>query len=274
MTRIGRLEPVTLTPLGVIRTPFPDKASAPRQPAAAKGARGRIELFADARLEHALQDLSSFGFIWLIFHFHLSRSFRGKVLPPRSLTRRGVFATRAPHRPNPIGMSLVRLERIEAPCLDVLDVDMIDETPLLDIKPYLPYADVAPDATHGWLDDRSPEAAHGDPKPAFDVSFSPRAAAQIAFLRDRCGVDLASRIRTTLALGPSPHPYRRIRRDGDGFRLSVQDWRVRFLVSGTRVWVEKVLSGYRPSQLFSDPTLAVHRLYAESFGSDGERTGG
>jgi len=155
MTRTGRLEPVTLTPIGVIRTPFPDKASAPRQPAAAKGARGRIELFTDARLEHALQDLSSFEFIWLIFHFHLSRCFRGKVLPPRSLTRRGVFATRAPHRPNPIGMSLVRLKRIEAPCLDVLDVDMIDETPLLDIKPYLPYADVAPDRlTVGSTTDR------------------------------------------------------------------------------------------------------------------------
>lgn len=281
MTR-RRPEPIEFTPIGVARTPFPDKASAPRQPAAARGVRGRIELFPDGRFEHALMDLASFEYVWVLFHFHLSRGWRAKVLPPRSLERRGVFATRAPHRPNAIGMSLVRLERIDGACLDVVDVDMVDGTPVLDIKPYLPYADARAEAEHGWLDEREAEArataapggAADDPKPAFDVQFLPRAAEQIAFLRDRCGVDLAPRIRTALALGPSPHPYRRIKKDGDGYRLAVQDWRVRFVVSGVEVRVEKVLSGYRPSQVFTDPALDVHRIYTQTFGADGERDRG
>lgn len=259
--------PVSLTPIGVIRTPFPDKASAPRQPAAAKGSKGRIELYPDGRYEHALADLESFEYIWALFLFHKSRGWRAKVLPPRSAARRGVFATRAPHRPNPIGMSLLRLERIDGRVLHVVDVDMIDGTPLLDVKPYLPYADSAEGAEHGWLE------APTDPARNFDVSFSARAESQIAFLRDRCGVDIGARIRTALALGPSPHPYRRIKKDGDGFRLAVQEWRVRFTVDDKAVMVEKVTSGYRPSQLFTDPKLRAHREYAERFGADGEREG-
>lgn len=268
MKRSPKPEPVSLTPIGVIRTPFPDKASAPRQPAAARGAKGRLELFPDGRYEHALADLESFRHVWVLFLFHKSRGWRAKVLPPRSTARRGVFATRAPYRPNPIGMSLLRLERIDGTVLHVLDVDMIDETPLLDIKPYLPYADSADRAEHGWLDEARSNA---DPAGSFDVKFSPRAVAQLAFLRDRCGVDLEARIRTALALGPSPHPYRRIRKDGDGFRLAVQEWRVRFVVEGKAVLVEKVASGYRPSQVFTDPALEAHREYAEAFGADGER---
>lgn len=262
-------EPISLTPIGVIRTPFPDKASAPRQPAAAKGAKGRIELYPDGRNEHALADLGSFKHIWILFLFHKSRGWRAKVLPPRSAERRGVFATRAPYRPNPIGMSLVRLDRIDGNVLHVLDVDMIDDTPLLDIKPYLPYADSAETAEHGWLD--GPARSPADPAGSFEVSFSPIAIVQLAFLRDRFGLDFETRIRTALALGPSPHPYRRIRKDGDGFRLAVQEWRVRFVVTGKTILVQKVMSGYKPRQVFTDPALADHRTYAEKFGTDGER---
>src|SRR6185295_10704904 len=81
-----------------------------------------------------------------------------KVLPPRSVTgRKGVFATRSPHRPNPIGLSVVRLERIEGLTLHILDSDMLDGTPVLDIKPYVAYTDSHPDAGNGWLDDAEPE---------------------------------------------------------------------------------------------------------------------
>jgi tRNA-Thr(GGU) m(6)t(6)A37 methyltransferase TsaA len=269
MTRRAEPVPASFTPIGVIRTPFPDKASAPRQPAAATGTKGRIELYPDGRYEHALADLESFRYIWALFLFHKSRGWRAKVLPPRSAARRGVFATRAPYRPNPIGMSLLRLERIEGTVLHVADVDMVDETPLLDIKPYLPYADSAAATEHGWLDEQA--RGNEDPAGSFEVSFSPRAVQQIAFLHDRCGVDIESRVRTALALGPSPHPYRRIRKDGEGFRLAVQEWRVRFVVTGKAVIVEKVTSGYRPSQVFTDPKLSAHRVYAERFGTDGER---
>jgi tRNA-Thr(GGU) m(6)t(6)A37 methyltransferase TsaA len=273
---------LTVTPIGLIHTPFPDRASAPRQPPASSGTPGTIELFPDGRYEHALEDLGTFRLIWVLFWFHLNDGWKAKVLPPRSTDRRGVFATRSPYRPNPIGMSVLRLERIRGLTLDVLDVDMIDGTPLLDIKPYLPYADAIPGADHGWLDGGGGVAGEGvperprDPRQVHDVRFSAAASVQLAFLRDRFGIDLSRRIEDVLALGPSPHPYRRIRQDGRAFQLAVREWRVRFHVDGSNVLVQCVQSGYRPSVLFSseDPVLDPHRQYVEAFGVDGDRDPG
>jgi tRNA-Thr(GGU) m(6)t(6)A37 methyltransferase TsaA len=270
---------LSVTPIGVLRTPFEDRASAPRQPAAARGVKGTLELHPDGRFEHALHDLETFRHIWVLFWFHLNDGWRSKVLPPRSEKRRGVFATRSPYRPNPLGMSVLRLERIDGLTLHVLDVDMIDQTPVLDIKPYLPYTDAIADADHGWLDAdvdaggraETPRAGPFDPRAAFAVHFSVEASAQLAFLRDRHALDLSSRIAEVLTLGPSPHPYRRIKKDGDAFVLALREWRARFRVDGETVTVERVLSGYRPSVLFSseDPALGAHREYVAEFGADG-----
>ena len=116
---------------------------------------------------------------------------RPKVLPPRSAgRRRGVFSTRSPHRPNPIGLSVVRLDEVRGLTLHVRDVDMIDGTPVLDLKPYVPYADAFPDARTGWLEPlagrrRGREPAAVDPEPGFAVTWSPLAAEQAAWLRAR-----------------------------------------------------------------------------------------
>src|SRR5262252_9269161 len=96
-------------PIGVLSTPFREKMSAPRQAALARGVEGTIELL--PMYEHALADLAGIERIWVLFWFHLADGWRAKVLPPRSTRRRGLFATRAPHRPNPIGLSAVRLVR-------------------------------------------------------------------------------------------------------------------------------------------------------------------
>jgi len=242
---------------------------------------GTVELYPDGRFEHALHDLESFSHVWVLFWFHLNEGWRAKVLPPRSEKRRGVFATRSPYRPNPLGMSVLRLSRIDGLTLHVLDVDLVDGTPVLDIKPYLPYTDAVSGASHGWLSpDESekpaqPREAAFDPRGEFAVHFSPDALAQLSFLRDGHGLDLAPRIAEVLALGPSPHPYRRIKKDGDGFVLAVREWRARFRAEGTTLTVERLLSGYRPSVLFAsdDPALAVHREYTTRFGADGSRAG-
>lgn len=269
--------PLSLTPIGVLRTPFLDRASAPRQPPAARGVKGTLDLYPDGRFEHALHDLDAFTHIWVVFWFHLNDSWRAKVLPPRSSRRRGVFATRSPYRPNPIGMSALRLERIDGLTLHVQDVDMVDQTPVLDIKPYLPYTDAVANADHGWLETETEPTGVMDPDPrrAFSVHFSDGASEQLAFLRDRHAIDLSGRIADVLALGPSPHPYRRIKKDGDGFILAVREWRASFQVRGETVTVERILSGYRPSELFSseDPALTPHRDYVTEFGTDGTRRG-
>jgi tRNA-Thr(GGU) m(6)t(6)A37 methyltransferase TsaA len=267
---------LVLRPIGVARTPFTERAAAPRQPYAAAGAPGTIELLSGRRFEDALEDLGCWDRIWVLFWFHLNEGWRPKVLPPRSKKRRGLFATRSPHRPNPIGMSVLRLERIEGLVLHVRDVDLVDGTPILDLKPYVPYADAHPDASPGWVESlevpaidapaRGPAAK--DPEPGYAVAWSDRATAELAFLGD-AGVELAERIAKALTLGPQPHAYRRIRRVDGGLELAVKDWRVRFRADGRTLFVERLATGYRTRELAEGtaPGLALHRSFAARFGS-------
>jgi tRNA-Thr(GGU) m(6)t(6)A37 methyltransferase TsaA len=256
MTDPRRLE---LTPIGVVRSPFKEKMQAPRQPNTPQAAPGSVELFGGRDFEHAIEDLETFRYIWLIFWFDQSEGWRPKVLPPRSDKRRGVFATRAPHRPNPLGMSLVELTGIDGLVLSVDGLDLLDGTPLLDIKPYIPYADSRPDADHGWLEG-SP-----DPKRAFAVELSDQARAQLTLLRG-FGVELEAPIRQVLELGPEPHPYRRIRKTDDGGCLALKEFRVSFTsdISNQLLVVTDIATGYRPKQLATgtDPALEAHRALA------------
>lgn len=255
---------LTLTPIGYLRTAWASKVEAPRQPAVATDATGIIELLPGMNLEHAIEDLAGWERIWVIFWFHHNRGWRPKVLPPRTTSgRKGVLGTRAPHRPNPLGLSALRLERIDGLNLHVRDVDLLDGTPVLDIKPYVPYADAFPESGSGWL--------AADPRPAWEVTFGERAATQLDWLAPRTALPLRERIVATLMLGPQPHPYRRIRRGRDGrLTLAVQDWRVDFRVDGEHIDVLEVRSGYQPAQLLKsarDPEdpLRVHREYIARF---------
>lgn len=141
---------IIFTPIGTILTPFQEPRGTPIQPRAARGVAGTVALFPE--FAAGLQDLDGFSHIFLIYHFHLSKAFSLKVKPFLDDEKRGVFATRAPARPNPIGVSLVRLAKVEGDNLQVLDVDMVNGTPLLDIKPFVPEFDVGPQARVGWLE--------------------------------------------------------------------------------------------------------------------------
>ncbi|MCC7330916.1 MAG: tRNA (N6-threonylcarbamoyladenosine(37)-N6)-methyltransferase TrmO [Gammaproteobacteria bacterium] len=253
--------PLVLEPIGVVHAPAASRAEAPRQPGAAPDLPAEIRLYPGRNFEHALEDLAGWDTLWVLFWFHLNRGWRPKVLPPRSTTgRKGVFATRAPHRPNPLGLSAVRLERIEGLRLFIRGGDMLDGTPVLDLKPYVPYTDAHPAAGSGWL----AAAATADPLPAWVVAFDPVAAEQAAWIEARTGLPLRERIVATLALGPQPHPYRRIRRSGGGLLLAVREWRVRFAVEGRAVRVSAIGSGFRPARLAetgAGATPEAHREY-------------
>jgi len=265
-------EQLTLTPIGILHTPFPDRVSTPRQPHAAGGAEGRIELFPGRGLEHAVLDLDEWEYIWVVFWFHLNSNWRPKVLPPRSSgKKRGVLGTRSPHRPNPIGLSLVRLVSIDGLTLHVRDVDMIDGSPVFDIKPYLPYAEARPSARTGWIENLAPAEAEtpADPEPGFEVAWSSEALERLVFIRDELGVDIREPIERTLRLGPQPHPYRRIRIEPDGTRqLAHKDWRAYFGVDGRRVLISTIDTGYREKDLVTsrDPAVEKHRRFVEKFG--------
>jgi len=139
-------------PVGRIRTPHTAQTGAPIQPSCAKDAEGVVEIFPEFR--EALTDLEGFERIWLIFWCDRAKSHRLKVVPHRDVVERGLFATRAPSRPNPIGISAVRLNEVNLSqgTLLVRDVDLLDKTPILDIKPYIPSFDSHPVSKGGWLD--------------------------------------------------------------------------------------------------------------------------
>jgi tRNA (adenine37-N6)-methyltransferase len=258
---------LTLDPIGFLRSPLGTKVQAARQPSAAASAPARIELLPGRNFEHALLDLASWEMIWVIFWFHLNPGWRPKVLPPRSTTgRKGVFATRSPHRPNPIGMSVVRLERVDGLILHIRDADMVDGTPVLDLKPYVAYTDAHPNAGTGWLEDAArsdTRAQPPDPVHAYVVQFEALAAEQVAWIEAHTGLAIHERIQSTLALGPAPHPYRRIRHIGEWMQLSVKEWRVRFAVVEREVRVLEIYSGFRDSQLAADDADESRRQHRD-----------
>lgn len=139
-----------LTPIGVIHSPFTQAAGTPVQPFCAGDAEGWIEVF-DAYAE-ALRDLDGFERVWLLFWCHRASDLKLKVIPYRDTVARGLFATRAPARPNPIGMSTVRLLRVDGNRVHVAELDILDGTPLLDIKPYVSQYDSYPGQRCGWLE--------------------------------------------------------------------------------------------------------------------------
>jgi tRNA-Thr(GGU) m(6)t(6)A37 methyltransferase TsaA len=143
--------------IGVIRTPFADVSGMPIQPPGARGVRGTVEL--DSRYQEGLKDLDGFSHIVLLYHFHHSHGYALSVKPFLDDHEHGLFATRAPRRPNPIGLSVVRLVRVSGSKLDVEDVDILDETPLLDIKPFVPQFDVPLVDRIGWLSPNSDQVS-------------------------------------------------------------------------------------------------------------------
>lgn len=138
-------------PIGIIRSPFKSKEGTPIQPKAAKGVKGTVEVFEE--FKEGLKDLDGFSHIILIYHFHLSKKYSLLVKPYMDDNLHGVFATRAPARPNNIGISVVKLLKIEGNKVYVENVDIIDGTPLLDIKPYVPEFEADEDVRKGWLEE-------------------------------------------------------------------------------------------------------------------------
>ena len=148
----------TYRPIGILRSPYSRRIDAPHQSTVVEGtetgdfAIATLEL-ADWLDEKTIQDLRGFDRLWLIFAFHLSEGWKSTVKPPRGGPKRGVLATRSPHRPNSIGLSAVELVKIEGRTLHLRGVDLLDGTPVLDIKPNVPYADAFPDSKAGWIDE-------------------------------------------------------------------------------------------------------------------------
>lgn len=146
-------EVFSFTPIGFLKSCYPDKFGVPRQSGLVQKTYSELQLRPDLQPELALQGLEGYSHVWLQFVFHLNKSARyhAKVHPPRLEGETiGLFATRSPHRPNPIGLSLVELVEIKNETLILCGADLVDGTPILDVKPYLPHIESRPDARSGW----------------------------------------------------------------------------------------------------------------------------
>jgi tRNA (adenine37-N6)-methyltransferase len=305
----------TVEAIGVVHSHYADKYAAPRQPRqeeifgqkeGVRKAQTTIELAPHNNYEQALADLSGCDYIWLVAYFDRNLDaaqrpiWKPKVLTPRGRTKRGVFATRSPHRPNPLGISLVRLLAVKGRMLTVGDCDLLDGTPILDIKPYIPLYDSRPEARVAWLDDGGSASETHESKPRkFNLTFSEQALERLRWLDEECDgkscdgkscdgktVALREYLETTLRRDPFPHPYRRIKRlssndassnassesvceeESKRFELAMNLWRVEYVVhSGSEVSIDAVRTVWSPSMKleFDDATNALHAAFCERF---------
>lgn len=161
--------------IGHLRSCFLEKFGTPRQPLLVPGATASLTVAKEFLPEHSLAGLERFSHVWLISYFHLNtnKTVRPKIHPPRLKGESvGLFASRSPHRPSPIGLSLARLVSVKGATVNLAGIDLVDGTPILDIKPYIPEWDIAADATSGWVKDA--------PFPALRVKIAPSAIKEIA----------------------------------------------------------------------------------------------
>ena len=221
-------EDLTLRPIGRIRTEFPEKFGIPRQSGLVEELRAVVEFEREFRAPEAFRGLEGFSHLWLLWHFTQSQGWSPTVRPPRlgGNTRMGVFATRSPFRPNAVGLSSVRLERVEphapqGPVLHVAGADLMDGTPIFDIKPYLPYGDCRPEATGGF----APGADR-----LLEVEFPERWLSLLPEDRRQAAAGV-------LAQDPRPSYQRDPERI---YGMEFADWEIRFQVRGERLTVVEV----------------------------------
>lgn len=196
------MEPIN--PIGKIISCYPDKFGTPRQPGLVKSSWAKIQIDKKWQPEAALQGLEGFSHLWVVFVFHLNKTerYHAKVHPPRMGGKTmGVFATRSPHRPNPIGLSLVKIEKIVEDGVEVSGIDLVDGTPVLDIKPYLPEVEALPQAQSGWTQNALSKE--------IQVNFTDEQNQQVEEWSSTLGRPyLKNLIIDTLKLDPRPVVYR------------------------------------------------------------------
>lgn len=257
---------MNVEPIGYFESGSSYKYTVPRQGVLNPGHPGTVVLCEGRDLELAVRNLEGFERIWLIFHFHENSEWhplvRPPILPPE-LKRVGLFASRSPYRPNPIGLSSVRLLAVDGLRLTVDEVDLIDGTPVLDIKPYIPKIDAFPDATCGWVERQQSDC--------WSVVASAHFSEQAARILAWGGPELAAITDVQLRENPFDASRKRVSVEGASGVLSIRMFRIYFAVDAEArvITIESIASGYTQEEL-AEGTLdpyedkALHRQFVES----------
>jgi len=257
-------EAFSFVPIGRVECSRKYRFEAPRQAVFADND-GLIRLEPHRNLETAVRDLTGFERIWVIYCFHLNHDWKPAVQPPVGSDGRriGVLATRSPHRPNPVGLSCVELERVDGLLLHIRNFDMLDGTPVLDVKPYIPAADAFPQARTGWL----------QPVRTYTLEYTPEFIERADWIRQLSELDLISFCRTQLVLEPLDAGRKRLWQEGKtNWLIGCRTWRIRFRMdeAAGRVTVLDVFSAYEPEELEPDAEdrygdKTVHRTFRQRF---------
>jgi tRNA (adenine37-N6)-methyltransferase len=263
-----------IEPIGWISCPQRYRYEAPRQGVLLPERTAVIHLHEGRDFEAALDGLDGFERIWVVFEFHLNETWHPVVQPPHEgEARRGVFATRSPHRPNRIGLTCVRLISIEGLELRVAGHDLLDGTPVWDLKPYVPYADAFPDATAGWLDEVEVQR--------YDVDFTDEAAEMADWIRKHGDLDCVNFAQVQLMSDPTDADRKRIAHEEDGsLVIAYRTWRLHYTVAepAHRVMVTRISSGYSAQDLESGEDRhadkQIHRDFQQLAARADSDTGG
>ena len=245
-----------LDPIGTFHCAQAYPYDAARQGSVSPENSGTLTLLPGQNFEQALQDLDGFSHIWLVYHFNQNPHWKPMVQPPRANRKVGVFATRAPYRPNAMGLSCVKIESIQGLDIHVRAHDLLDGTPIFDIKPYLPYADSFPEASSGWLDTLV--------EAEWSLDFSDTLHEQLDWVRTR-GVDcLEGFIQEQLSVEPTNDNKKRVYALENGaWEIAYRTWRIAFTPDQHthRIQLHGLYSGYGlddiaiPEDPYQDKTL-------------------
>ena len=236
-------------PIGFFRGDAARRYEAPRQ-GVFDGGRGVVELEPKRGYEMALRDLEGFERIWLIFAFDRNGGrWRPTTRPPVMAPghrRVGLFATRAPYRPNPIGLSCVRLINVTGLAIHVAEADLLDGTPILDLKPYVPAADSFPDARAGWVENQADDT--------WEVKASPEFLSACATVQSAGAPDVHRAAVLQLSHAPFDTTHKRVRKTDGGGILSLRMFRIVFTADPVThsITLVRLDSGYTPSELAAD----------------------
>lgn len=241
------------------------KSEVPRQGVFFHGHPGRIELLPQHGFEEALRDLSGFERIWVIFLFDRNSGWRPTTrppVPPKDHDRVGIFASRSPYRPNPIGLSCVRLLSVEKLTLHLDEADLLDGSPVLDIKPYIPKADSFPMAKAGWVDEQE--------SLRWEIQTSELFQKQNEWLLNKSGFDLLSFAQCQLEIRPLDATRKRLQidRQTNSAELAFRTFRIEFSFDEIqkKICLQKIRSGYTLAELGnSDDPYADKSLHLDFF---------
>lgn len=251
-------------PIGYFYGGLSEKYMAARQAKLAlDGENGQIVLNPKCNFEQALEDLAGFEHVWILYWFNRNTSWKTKVHTPREGPKRGLFATRSPHRPNPIGLSCVELLAIKGRKIYIGKNDLLDQTPILDIKPYLAYADAFPNSKLGWI--------AGPPKSDYEVTWSPIAKQQVQYIEAHRGMRFIDGVAIRLKDNPFPFRNHRIKKIKENtYELAYKTWRLRYLMKGNQIEIQVITSGYTQETLEGRqvslwPDVPFHQKFLDLF---------